>query len=420
VGDIDHQRLRRVLGDPELEWLLERIRRRLELGNPLDGPVTLAHASPAQRAAVERLFGRPARSGRGLSVPLGELDRLVRHAGLHADGLAAAVVALTGRVCVRADVEAEQSAAWSAAFASLERHAAGRPPLAAWAAQLRRSGQVKRLTPTAREASDLLAELVSVLRALPADGESLGTFAASTTGGGAHALDDGRPLGTLALGAARALAGLDAPGPDESAAEARREAWAAVGVLCDELSSTVLVLGLPGEATVTGRLLALARSDGQPLWLTLRQVARDLPCWSEALGRVFVCENPSVVALAADRLGGTCPPLVCTNGQPSAATMVLLRALHDTGVQLMYHGDFDWGGVRIGNVMHRRLGTVPWQFDDVAYRVAVEHHVHAPVLTGTPVAAAWDLDLTASMERVRRQIEEELIAEELLEGLAES
>jgi hypothetical protein len=42
------------------------------------------------------------------------------------------------------------------------------------------------------------------------------------------------------------------------------------------------------------------------------------------------------------------------------------------------------------------------------------------VLTGGPVAAAWDVDLTDSMERVRRRIEEELIAEELMEGLAES
>ena len=420
MGDIDHERLRRVLGDPELGWLLERIRRRLELGNPLEGPVTLAHASPVQRAAVERLFGRPARSGRGLSVPLGSLDRLVRGSGLHADGLAAAVVALTGPVLVRADVEASESAAWSAAFAGLSRYAADRPPLAAWVAQLRRSGQVKRLAPTPPEASDLLDALVAVLRALPAGGESLGTFAARTTGGGAHALDEGRALGTLALGAARALARLDVPGPDESVAEARREAWAAVGVLCDELSSSVLVIGLPGDATTTGRLLALARSDGQPLWLTLRQLARDPPHWGRDVRRVYVCENPSVVALAADRLGPACPALVCTNGQPSAAAMVLLRALRKTGAPLLHHGDFDWGGVRIANVLHRRLGAVPWQFDDAAYRRAVERHVHAPVLTGTPVAAAWDPDLAGSMEQLGRRIEEELVADELLEGLAES
>jgi hypothetical protein len=86
----------------------------------------------------------------------------------------------------------------------------------------------------------------------------------------------------------------------------------------------------------------------------------------------------------------------------------------------MHHGDFDWGGLRIANLLQRRLGTVPWQFDDAAYRRAVERHLHAPVLTGTPVAAAWDLDLTESMKRAGRRIEEELIAEELLEGLGAS
>ena len=31
---------------------------------------------------------------------------------------------------------------------------------------------------------------------------------------------------------------------------------------------------------------------------------------------VFVCENPSVVAAAADRLGRRCRPLLCTEGSP--------------------------------------------------------------------------------------------------------
>ena len=141
-----------------------------------------------------------------------------------------------------------------------------------------------------------------VVAALPRpDGESLSAFAARVTGR-AHALDEGSPLGTLALGAARALAGLEAPGPDESPAEARREAWAAVGVLCDELSSIVLTLGLPGDASDTGRLLAAARAGGEPLWLTLRQLVRAPPRW-HGIDAVLVVENPSVIALAADVLG---------------------------------------------------------------------------------------------------------------------
>ena len=47
--------------------------------------------------------------------------------------------------------------------------------------------------------------------------------------------------------------------------------------------------------------------------------------------------------------------------------MLLLRALAAAGARLVHHGDFDWGGIRIGNVLHPRLPVVPWQFDAEAY-----------------------------------------------------
>ena len=147
------------------------------------------------------------------------------------------------------------------------------------------AGVVKRLAGGSPVAGrELLDAVASVVAALPtSSGESLSTFAARVTGR-AHALDDGSPLGTLALGAARALAGLGPRGRDESPAEARREAWAAVGVLCDELSSIVLTLGLPGDASGAGRLLAAAGASGEPVWLTLRQLVRT----PAAVGRCWI------------------------------------------------------------------------------------------------------------------------------------
>jgi hypothetical protein len=56
--------------------------------------------------------------------------------------------------------------------------------------------------------------------------------------------------------------------------------------------------------------------------LTLRQLVRD-PSRLAALD-VFVCENQVIVATATDHVGLSCPPLVCTSGQPSAAAMHLL------------------------------------------------------------------------------------------------
>jgi uncharacterized protein (TIGR02679 family) len=324
---------------------------------------------------------------------------------------------LTGPVTVRADRAAHEERAWDEAFARIEKDAAGRPDLDAWIARIRTNGVVKRLaagSPAAGRA--LLDALASVVAALPASsGESLGAFSARVTGR-AHALDDGSPLATLALGAARALAGLESPGPDESAAEARREAWAAVGILCDELSNIVLTLALPGDASGTGRTLAAAGASGEPVWLTLRQLVRTPPQW-QTIDWVLVVGNPSVVALAADTCRARCRPIICTNGQPCAAAMVLLRSLAASGVRLRHHGDFDWGGLTIGNLLHRRLPVEPWQFNREAYLRAVAVHPLAAPLTGSPTVASWDPGLAEAMFVAGRRIEEELVARDLLESL---
>ena len=395
VGHFDGERLNRLLGDPELAWVVERVRRRMERGQLLEGQITRPSATPAERDAVARLFGRPPRPARGVSVSLNELDALVRRSGMHDGGLGEAVVALTGPVAVLADATAHEVRAWEDAFARVERACAYHPALSAWISRVRATGLAKRLAGgTAATGRNLLDGVAAVVSALPtAQGESLGTFAARICGR-AHALDDGSPLGTLALGAARALAGLEPSGPDESAAEARREAWAAVGVLCDELSSTVLTLGLPGDGSATGRVLAAAFECHEPVWLTLRQLVRTPVQWrARDVRSVLVVENPSVVALAADKFGARAAALVCTNGHPRAATMVLLRALAAAGVELRHHGDFDWSGIAIGNLLHRRLPIEPWQFDREAYLHAVGNHPHTAPLTGSPVTPSWDPEL---------------------------
>lgn len=425
---VDHERLNRLLGAPELEWILNRARRRMERGESLDATVTLSRATAGERDAIARLLGRQPRHASGLSVPLVEIDALLRRAGVHDGGLAGAVITLTGPVTVRADAVSAEAQAWARAFAPLEqviaRRAAGasRAEMESWVRRMRSSGVVKRLaggSPTT--GAELLAGVSLVLSVLPCEPpESLAAFAARVLGR-AHALDDGAPLSTLALGAARALAGIAPPEPGESLSEARREAWAAVGLLCDELSSAVLTLGLPSDGTesdgtVSGGVLSAARSAGEPIWLTLRQLVRTPPAWQD-IERVLVVENPSVVAIAADRLGPGAPPLVCTNGQPRAATMVLLRSLSAAGARLQHHGDFDWPGITIGNLLHRRLVVEPWRFGAEAYRQATAAHRHTANLVGAPVVASWDHGLTETMAAIGRQVEEELVAEDLVDGL---
>jgi uncharacterized protein (TIGR02679 family) len=413
----DLDRLRRLLGTSELAWLVARVRRRLEFGRDLDGVITHARPSSEERAAVARLLGRSPRTAQSLSVSLTALDEVLRSSGASPDGLAAAVVALTGPVTPRqATVDAE-AAAWERAFAPLAEAVDAHPTdgLRAWYRDLRASGLVARLAGgSAAGAVPLLAGLAAVIARLPAEGVGLAAFAARALGD-AHALDDDRPLATLTLGAARVLAGVDVG----TGAQWRRETWAAVGLLKDELSTQVMTLGLPGDGeTATGRALGALREAGQPAVLTLRQLVRDAPRPLPAGTVVFVCENPAVLATAADTLAAACPPLVCLSGQPSAATLSLLRLLARGEATLRYHGDFDWGGVRIAATLRARVGWQPWRYDTASYCDALDAHPDTAALSGRPMATDWDPPLAAAMTAAGRRVEEELVLDRLLADLA--
>ena len=194
----------------------------------------------------------------------------------------------------------------------------------------------------------------------------------------------------------------------------RREVWAAVGILRDDLSTTVLTFGLPGDpVTPTGQALDIWRAAGQPAVLTLRQLVHTPPRLSLAGQTVSVCENPVVLSVAADRLGSGCAPLVCTNGQPGTAVMRLLGLLADSGARLRYHGDFDWGGLRIANLIFRRLPATPWRFSTGSYLAA---QTGRP-LTGTPVDATWDPELAPAMTARDLAVEEEHVLDVLIADL---
>jgi uncharacterized protein (TIGR02679 family) len=410
----DSARIQRLLGGPHTAWLVERVRRRLELGRPLTGSVTLASADPEQRRALELLLGRRAFTGRSLTVSLDEVDAILRTSGAAPGGLVSAAAVLLGVIPNRPADQAAEAAAWSAVLAPLAALAERRPELAPWLEWLEGTGMLRRLNPEPAAATLLVDVLLRVLDSLPAAGVALARLAAATTGD-AHGLDDGRPLATLAQAAARVITG-KAPTGDGSAAD-RRAVWAAVGVHLDELSSTVLCLGLPGgTGTAVGRLLAVAAEAGEPCVLTLRQLGRDRPTLGVGARRVWVCENPIVLASAADELGATSPPMVCVGGQPSTAAVRLLTSLGEAGAELAYHGDFDWGGIRIGNSLRERIDWRPWRFDTQAYRTALASVIGGR-LTGRPVDAAWDPDLRRELEQHRVHVQEELVLTELLADL---
>lgn len=406
---VDSPRLARLLGTPDLSWLVERARRRLVAGQSLTGSVSLGDPTPAQRAAAERLLARAPGGGRSLTVRLDAVDAVLRRSGASPGGLAAAVEALTGPVVPLAQARHEEETAWEGAHAPLEELTAAIPPLADWAARVRADGLARRLGRTPDTTRTLLAGVCAALRVLPADpAVSLPAFAAQVLGS-AHALDDGTPLATLTLSGARALTDF----PDGQGAEWRREAWASAGLLRDELSSTVLTLNLRGTPA-----LDRMAEEGEPFVLTLRQLTRRPP--SGAPPAVWICENPTVLAAAADTLGPACPPLVCLQGQPSAAALTLLRGLHEHGATLHYHGDFDWGGLRIAGVLHRRVPWRPWRFTAADYRAAVARNASPTPssLAGAPADTPWEPALAGAVAELGVRVEEERELELLLSDLA--
>jgi uncharacterized protein (TIGR02679 family) len=132
---------------------------------------------------------------------------------------------------------------------------------------------------------------------------------------------------------------------------------------------------------------------------------------------VFVCENPAIVAAAADQLGASCPPLVCVSGQPGAAVIRLLVTLVEGGAKLHYHGDFDWGGIAIARTLGRRVEWQPWRYDAEAYGEAIASLPDLPPLKGSAVETIWDPALAPAMMAGGFKVEEEQVLALLIADL---
>ena len=411
-GDVE--KLRQLLDTPETAWLLGRMRTRLENSGELTGWLVRPTATSAERVAASRLAGNAVRAGQSASVSLGELDTMLRRSGIWPAGLASAVVTLTGQVVSREDRSAERDA-WLRVGDTLRHISTERPSLATWVEGVIRTGALKRAAGSAPAALRLAEQLDVVAGALPSQGESVAAFA-SRLFSNPHALDPQVPLGTMAIRLAAACGELHTDAVQDSA-RWRREAWQSVGLVVDELSSTVLVIGLPGnDSGPTARALAALHASGQPTLLTLRQLNTDSV--GAAPAHVYVCENAAVVAAAADRLGAQCPPLVCSGGQPGAAVIALLEMLSAGGAIIHYHGDFDWNGLSTARAFARRAAWVPWRFDSVAYTEALALAPESAPLTGTPVESPWDRTLSTTMGLSGRKVEEEVVLDLLLGDLA--
>ncbi|MDO4681663.1 MAG: TIGR02679 family protein [Lautropia sp.] len=442
--DID-PRLQRLLGGDALAPLRQRLRRHFERktthGEDRTRSLRLGRLDPLARETLAQLSGRPVKRGtQSMQIDLDMIDLQLRRAGL-AHSLRDALEKLDGPiVSARAEREAMQ-ARWAASQAD----ATPGSLLHRWLSTPDSQRLLRRLARHPEGARVLLSDAERVLQALPCPPQPRSQLAAQVLGD-AHALDSGRPVATLVLAAWRhheqengSCKASHPPAPhhatpsgqggsktDENtrntddvqekdlADERQRDIWARAGVLVNELARPALFLNLPTRTTPTADAIA-----GEPAYLSLRQLLHHPPAWEVAGRLVHVCENPNLLAIAADRLGAHCPPLVCTDGMPAAAQRTLLDQLQHAGARLCYHGDFDWPGIRIANLVLRRWHAEPWRMRAKDYEEAARRVPASTTrLDGHGIEACWDRQLLTVMQCHRLAIPEEALADLLMADLA--
>jgi uncharacterized protein (TIGR02679 family) len=417
MSEPEDLRLQRLLGGAELAALRLRLRRRFEReqpGDPVDH-IKMSALGPREHAALASLLGRPPRYARSLQIDVRSVDAALQRSGIAAS-LRDALEQLDGPITDRVAARLRLEASWSDTIARC-RHG----DLVGF---LRTTAGVALLKRLARSDPAIGAELCrkaeAALRRLPAQGIARSQLAAETLGD-AHALDNGQPVATIVLAVWRQVASGEDSSPaaalaeDEPAepTERARDIWARAGVLVNELARPALFLNLPVKAPAKAHWRC-----GEPAYLSLRALLRTPPPWDVQGRKVFVCENPNLLAIAADSLGPDCAPLVCTEGMPGAAQRSLLLQLVQAGAALHVHVDFDWPGIRISNHLIRTHRAMPWRLGAADYIDAVRTMSNQPhILAGQSVEASWDAALTAAMQEHRMSFDEEALAASLLRDL---
>ncbi len=401
-----------LLRQPDFRRLLSRLVARLHQGRDLSGQLRLTAVSEPERNALGRLLGTPFRGRKSIAIELDVLAQFATRDG-HFPSLAALVEAAHGEaITANRAAHLDRSNEWKQLWRDQLQDGNFPPRVTAWLTQPRVQAWIRRSAQAdLRNTKALLHSLQCLLRCLPLKSPTLLAQFAAETAGSSHALDSDTPLGRVVL---QALAvQWDRPQPG-SAADVRA-LWSLAGLVRDELSTTVLALNLPARpGSSLGDILIRLGQAGQPARLTFRQLQEACQFDPSPCREIFVCENPAVMAAAADRWRVRAKPLVCVEGQPSLAAQVLLQSLVRQGFVLRYHGDFDWGGIRIAAGIWNKFSFQPWRFECADYLAAPRGRT----LQGEYVESPWDSTLSSAMQQRGAAVHEEAVMEQLLRDLS--
>lgn len=370
--------------------------------------VSVPEAVEARAAAAGLLEGR-LRPNRSRRVDLAALSASLRRRGAVLTPGAVAAHAVGRRLAMRSLAEAERERRVTALH---EVFRGGWPtglpadvePI--WVA-LRRGGWIARCL-SAADPHALILNALAVLGFLESSrgGRIDRRRLAADLLASAHALDDGTPVAGLVLAMLAAIGWV----PPRTRP---RAAWALVGVDCDDVTGGLLAIGIsprgwtiPTDAVVTIPPRILRSCDWQP---------------APAGAWIFVTENPSIAAAAAD-LAATGVPvrLLCTSGTPSAVEVAAIGRLANAEWRIAVRADFDPAGLRhVAALLAGVPGAVPWRMGEADYEesIAGRPELADPIDPSDALSTPWSPLLAVAMTSRGVVAHEEALASVLLDDL---
>jgi uncharacterized protein (TIGR02679 family) len=268
---------------------------------------------------------------------------------------------------------------------------------------------------TAAARTALTADLCALARGLPADGVPLSVLADQTVHN-THGLDPATTLGRLGARLAAAIAGLGQPA---STAD-MRQAWEAVGVWADRVSSQIAGWNIPLHRQHPAAAVAAAYHDaGEPAVLTLGILsAADVPLFAPPPhgGTLWVVEGISTLTAAAAH--GVRASVVCRSGTPSVAVSRIVRAAVDVGWNIAISSDFEPRGLHgaITLLRQARAAGRPWRLTAADYLAGPAEG--EPFRPGQVPDTPWDPALAEAMRHRCQRVSEEARLIRLLDDLS--
>jgi len=261
----------------------------------------------------------------------------------------------------------------------------------------------------------LAENLCALASHLPQDGIPLSVLADQTVHS-THGLDPGTTLGRLGARLAAAVAGL----PQPACTADIREAWEAVGVWADRISSQVAGWKLPLDHGHPAATVASAYQDAaEPALLTL-----GILCASDAQlitppplgGTLWVVEGVSALVAAASR--NVPASVVCRGGTPNVAVSHIVRAAARAGWEIAVSSDFEPRGLQGAITLLRLVGDAgrPWRLTRAEYLASPAEG--EPFTSNQVPETPWDPALADAMRQRSERVSEEARLSGLLNDLA--